>query len=305
MRRITGVLLTNALMLLACSAGYVHAAETHVPTPEEFREQVRQFNESGEYLERQRMRPVPAPASKAVEQYKRAVSLHTKKGASSSELKEAASLYQAASDAGIPQASTNLALLYLEGKGVKKDVKKALSLLNMASKKNIPQADIALARLYLTGKDVKRDEKKGEWHLDKAAKTGDRNAKKMLTDYKEWKKKTELAMKQYQEILKKAQVTMGKPQVTSMPPLPTNIAPQPPAGLPFQPTPFPVIPGRAYLGMNQTSTPIVSSPSPRSAPDVTVVPTGNTVVSQPVKVNTAPESGTEKPVIQTQPKPAK
>ena len=131
---------------------------------------------------------------------------------------------------------------------MKKDVKKALSLLNTASKKNIPQADVALARLYLTGKDVKRDEKKGEWHLDKAAKTGDQNAKKMLADYKEWKKKTDLAMKQYQEILKKAQFNQIKPQVSSVPPLPPITAAQPPTGLPFQPAPFPVIPGQAYLG---------------------------------------------------------
>ena len=48
MRKITRTLVVaNTLMLLACSAGYVLAAETRTPTPEEFREIVRKYNESG------------------------------------------------------------------------------------------------------------------------------------------------------------------------------------------------------------------------------------------------------------------
>lgn len=275
MLRITGSALPKVLMLLICSGGFALAAETRVPTPEEFKEQVRQYNESGRFQDSQRTRPVRAPVPIAVEQFQRAVSLHTKKGASPSELKEAASLYQAASDAGMPQASTNLALLYLEGKGVKRDARKAISLLNMASKKNIPQADIVLARLYLTGKDVKRDDKKGEWHLNKAARTGDQNAVKMLAEYKEWKKKNELAMKQYQEILKKAQINMGKPRVSSIAPFPATAASQPPA--PW--APFPIIPGQSYLGMNQTTKSFANSPPPPStsadklkSKEVSVVP---------------------------------
>lgn len=254
MLRISGSALPKVLMLLFYSGGLALAAETRVPTPEEFKEQVRQYNESGRFPGSQPARPVRAPVPLAVEQFQRAVSLHSKRNAIPSELKEAASLYQAASDAGMPQASANLALLYLEGKGVKKDAKKAVSLLNMASKKNIPQADMMLARLYLTGKDVKRDDKKGEWHLNKAAKTGDQNAVKMLAEYKEWKKKNEQAMKQYQELLKKAQIEMDKSRASSI------TAPQPP--LPW--AQFPVIPGQAYLGMNQTADPFLFSPPPPS-----------------------------------------
>lgn len=290
MVRIARVVVPNALMLLACSVGYVFAAETHVLTQEEFKEQVRQY-EAGKFLEKPRIRPATAP--KAVEQYERAVALHGKKGASASELKEAASLYQAASDAGIPQASTNLALLYLEGKGVKKNVKKALSLLNLASKKNIPEADIALARLYLTGTDVKRDEKKGERHLNKAAKAGNQNAVKMLAEYKEWKKKNDLAMKQYQEIMKNARMNQINPQA---------ITAQPSTGLPLQPAPpelpFPLIPGQSSFGLNQIVTPAVP-PTPAG----NVVPKGDTVVPQPGKPTTV-ESIKEKTVIQTPLNPA-
>jgi hypothetical protein len=264
MLRIASSALPKVLMLLIYSGGFALAAESRQPTPEEFKEQVRQYGESGRYLGSQAARPVRAPVPLAVEQFKRAVSLHAKKGASPGELKEAASLYQAASDAGMPQASANLALLYLEGKGVKRDAKKAISLLNMASKKNIPQADIMLARLYLTGKDVKRDDKKGEWYLNKAAKTGDQDAVKMLAEYKEWKKKNELAMKQYQEVLKKAQIEMGKPRVSSIAPFPATTASQPPT--PW--APFPIIPGQSYLEMNQTTKSFVNSaPLPPSISD--------------------------------------
>lgn len=288
--------------MFACSAGQLLAAETHLPTPEEFREQVRQYSESGKVLELQRRRPVTVQPPKAVEEFNRALLLHTKKGASSRELKEAAALYQAASDAGISQASTNLALLNLEGKGVKKDVNKALFLLDTASKKNDPQADIALARLYLTGKDVKKDEKKGEWHLNKAAKTGDKNAVKMLAEYKEWKKKNELAMKQFQELLKKSQANQIKPQVTSVP----TLATQPSTGFPFKAKmpvlPFSIIPGQSYLEMNKPFTPLVSPP--QSTPVVNVGSRGATVVPLPDKDQTTVDAGEGKADIQPQHKPA-
>ena len=139
MPRIAGMVVILVLTVLVINDGNLAAAEKRPPTPEEFKELVRQYNDSGKVSGLQR----PPQTPKAVEQFNRAVSLHTRKDASARDLKEAASLYQAASDGGIPQASTNLALLYLEGKGVKKDVKKALSLLYAASAKNESQAAAA------------------------------------------------------------------------------------------------------------------------------------------------------------------
>ncbi len=295
MPKFAGTALPVVLLLFACSAGFVLAEETRAPTTEEFREQVRQYNESGKVPGSPRQRMVTPQVPKAVEQFQRAMSIHMKKDATPAEIREAAALYQAASDAGLPQASTNLAFLYLEGRGIKKDVRKAVSLLNIASKKNIPQADLALARLYLDGRDVKRDEKKGEWHLNKAARTGDRNAVKILAEYRDWKKKNELAMKQYQEILKKAQMNAGK------------AVPQSVTVSPFQPAmggyPFPVIPGQAYLGTHQAVAPTVKvQPPPSALPDKNG-PAGNAVIPQPAEVRvSAPAS--EKPAIKGQPQAA-
>jgi hypothetical protein len=264
MPRIAGTVLITIMTLLAFSAADL-LAENRVPTPEEFKEMVRQHNESGKSIAPQPARQVP----KAVEQFNRALALHTKKGASAHELKEAATLYQAASEAGLSQAATNLALLYLEGKGVKKDVKKALSLLHSASAKNDAQADIALARLYLTGTDVKKDEKKGESLLTKAAKGGNQNAVKMLAEYREWKKKNEKAMKEYQDIMKQLQAQQNKQR--TIPPL-QLMPPQSPATIPY-----PVIPGYEYVSGKRPSMPNFIAPSPQLPPQaLNVLPPGTT-----------------------------
>ncbi len=299
MSRIVIAVVTYALLALACSPGHLHAAETRTPTPEEFREQVRQYSESGKSLEVPRRRPVTTQPPKAVEQFNRALSLQIKKDASPSELREAAALYQAAIDAGISQASNNLALLYLEGKGVKKDVNKALSILYAASQKSDPHADIALAKLYLIGKDVKKDEKKGEWHLNKAAKTGDKNSVKMLAEYKEWKKKNELAMKQFQELVKKSQTSQINPQLSSQPPLATQSS----TGFPYQPKtavlPFSVIPGQPYLLGNKSFNHLDSSS--HTTPVFDVGTKGATIVPQPDKDHATIESGKGKADPQPQP----
>jgi hypothetical protein len=295
MLKIAKVGVVNAVLLFACAVS-LQAAETRTPTPEEFREQVRKYNESGAIPGSQRPPQVVTQQSKAVEQYRRAVALHTKKDASPRELKEAAALYQAASDAGIPEASSNLALLYLEGKGVKKDVKKTLSLLQAASKKGVTQADVMLARMYLTGNGVKKDEKKGEQLLEKAAKTGNQNAVKTLAEYREWKKKNEQAMQQYQELLKKAQLNQAKPQTITLP--------QPSGGFPAQPgpePPFSVIPGQSYLGMNPLFNP--AAPLPQAPAVVNIVPKGDSPAPQAVKLQAPAEPGKDKGLIQMQPKP--
>ncbi len=276
MRRISIALSASVLSILFHIPNHSAAAETRTPTPEEFKELVRKYNESGGVPALQRQPRIPNGA----EQFNRAVALHTKKNPSAKELKEAAGLYQTAADAGIPQASTNLALLYLEGKGVKKDVKKALTLLNAASAKNETQADLALARLYLNGADVKRDEKKGEAFLNKAAKTGNPNALKMQAEYKEWKKKNEQAMKEYQELMKKVQLTQVKPGGTSLQPL--QFMPQTftaPAAIPF-----PVIPGYGYVSDRRPSIPNFLSAAPPKPPQpLNILPAGNPSL-QPLKV---------------------
>jgi len=88
MMRIAIAVVTSALLALPCSAGNLLAAETRTPTPEEFREQVRQYTESGKNLELPRRRPVTVQPPKAVEQFNRALSLHTKRESVGSSLKE-------------------------------------------------------------------------------------------------------------------------------------------------------------------------------------------------------------------------
>lgn len=179
-------------------------AENVTPTPEEIRETLRRYN-SGLAL------PVPVQPPKGAAEFNRALALQTKKSPTAAEYKEAARLYQLAVDAGITPAYTNLALLYLEGKGVKKDAKKGLVLLNTASEKNDSQADVLLARLYLLGTDLPKNEKKAEILLARAVKAGNKNAAAMLAEYKEWKKKNDRAMKEYQEVMKKLKAGQGKP----------------------------------------------------------------------------------------------
>jgi len=290
----------SALLLSTVS---VTAAENRTPTPEEFRELVRKYNESGSVVGVNRPQQVP----KAVEQFRRALSLQTKKGASPVELKEAASLYQAALDGGVSLAATNLAILLLDGRGVKKDVRKALSLLNSASEKNDTQADITLARLYLTGNDVKRDENKGEAFLNKAVKSGNQNAVKMLAEYKEWKKKNELSMKQYQDLMKQVQLNQNKPGGTGVI-HPMQNTPQ--LGSTTNSLLFPVIPGYAYFAEKQPVQPnfltqlpphpinfnLQSSPAASYQP-INIAPQGNTAIPQ-FKIDAAKAPATGKRATQ-------
>jgi hypothetical protein len=276
MPRIADIPVIMVLTLLAFSTRLI-AAENRVPTPEEFKEVMRQYNESGKVIDLQRSRQIP----QSVEQFNRALALHTKKDASAKELKEAASLYQAALEGGVAQAATNLALLYLEGKGVKKDVKKALSLLNSSSAKKDSQADITLARLYLNGTDVKKDEKKGESLLNKAAKAGNQNAAKILAEYKEWKKKNEIAMKQYQDLMKQVQSGQNKPGAVQ----PLQINPQP-SSMARTGVLFPVIPGYAYVAGNQVPIPNFIAPLPKAQPKaLNILPQGTSAVPhQPLNI---------------------
>jgi len=244
------------------------------------------------------LQPRQAPAH--VEQFNRAVSLHTGKNPTARDLKEAAALYQAAADAGIAQAATNLALLYLEGKGVKKDVKKGVALLNSASAKHETQADIALARLYLTGTDVKKDEKKGEALLNKAAKAGNQNAVKMLAEYKEWKKKNELAMKQYQDLMKQVQAAQNKPGTpVAMPPLelfPQSLAVRAPSAIAF-----PVIPGYGYVSDRKPALPNFLAASPQLPPQpFTILPQGSGTLSVPPTISVVPQGNAAVKPIRTE-----
>lgn len=293
MTRTTPLYVLAAFALSIFCTGSLWGAETRTPTPDEVREMLRKYNESGRTPVVQRQPQIPRGA----EQFNRALALHTKKEASARELKEAASLYQAASEAGIPQASTNLALLYLEGKGVKKNVKKAVSLLNAASAKGDTQADVALARLYLNGTDVKRDEKRGEALLNKAAKAGNQNAVKMQAEYKEWKKKNEISLKQYQDLMKQLQANQVKPGGTSVQPL--QLFPKPLQSLDSR---FPVIPGYSYLTASQQPIPsFIAAPS--QPPVFKVIPDGN-AESKPVNLERGAQPVMKNRATEPEPKPA-
>lgn len=257
------------LLLLSLCAGTATTtlSASAPPSPEEFKELLRRYNAGERSIAPQR-KQLPNGA----EQFNRAVQIHSRNEATSAELKEAAKLYQEALQAGISQAGTNLALLYLEGRGVKKDVKKALKLLSEASAKNDTQADMALARLYLNGTEVKRDEKKGEALLAKAVKSGNPGAVTMQAEYREWKKKNQQAMKEYQELLKKVQMT----PVTPGSPQPLQILPQ--TGLAPAARQLPVIPGQAYISGRQPPMPnflaTVPAQPQRQPPPLEVIPPG-------------------------------
>lgn len=261
-RHRTGVPLT--LLALLCAAGTVQGAETRTPTPEEVREVLRRASETGSVPvqrppARQTARQTaPAKPPQAVEQYNKAVTIHTGKSPSASELKEAAALYQAALDGGVPEAGVNLALMYQDGTGVKKDLKKTLALLNAASKKGVSQADVMLARLYLLGSGVKADGKKGEELLKKAVRAGNQNAGKMLAEYREWKKKSTQFTYQLKEV--------SKGDGTA----PFSLTPQPQSSIPPG---FPVIPGQAYLEKQRPFAPVLP-PVAAQPREIVITPPG-------------------------------
>jgi Ca2+-binding EF-hand superfamily protein len=254
------------------------------PSPEEFKKLIQQYNATGQLpAAPQRQQP------KAIEQFNRALSLHTKKNASSGDLKEAAALYQSASDGGISAAKMNLALLYAEGKGVKKNVKKAIELLNQAAKSNEPQADVMLARIYLYSTDASRDEKKGELILNKAVKAGNQNAVKTLAEYKDWKRKNEEAMKQFQEMMNKNMVIKPAtpPKTVTIPAFNYNA----------QLADIPVIPGYHYLKKQEPfanfQLPPQTSQTSTSSPNVQALSL-DSIKSQP-ETPTVPESNSKPP----------
>jgi len=160
---------------------------------------------------------------------------------------------------------------------------------------NETQADLALARLYLNGTDVKRDEKKGEALLNKAVKAGNQNAVKMLAEYKEWKKKNDLAMKEYQELLKKVQMNQVQPGGS------VQVVPQQPA---MAASTFPVIPGYTYLADRKAPLPDFTTPPRQAVPQqkaepaplqpISVVPM-NSTADFPLKIEARPENTGPKP----------
>ncbi len=69
---------------------------------------------------------------------------------------ESAKWYKLSADGGF-SASVNLANIYADGKGVKKDIKKAVSLYKDAAKKGNDMAQSNLAAMYLNGDGVLKD----------------------------------------------------------------------------------------------------------------------------------------------------
>jgi len=77
------------------------------------------------------------------------------------------------------QAKYQLAMLYLNGKGVSRSPTKAISLLSEASA-NLPEASFLLGSLYFKGNQIEQDKQAAKRYLKKAASMGNRRAKKML-----------------------------------------------------------------------------------------------------------------------------
>ena len=65
--------------------------------------------------------------------------------------------YRKAADQGNPDAQTNLARLYLRGRGVFKDVAKAAELAQKAADQGDPNAYVVLAGMYQSGEGKPRD----------------------------------------------------------------------------------------------------------------------------------------------------
>ncbi len=65
--------------------------------------------------------------------------------------------YKPLSDFGIPEAQTNLALLYLKGNGVEKNPSLAFELMSSAAKSGYTRAKFELARIYEKGLGTKKD----------------------------------------------------------------------------------------------------------------------------------------------------
>ncbi len=72
------------------------------------------------------------------------------------EARAAAAAYRQASEAGVPEATYNLARLHRDGVGVERDVRKAAALYRQAYAEGLTRATLDLAQLALVG--VERDE---------------------------------------------------------------------------------------------------------------------------------------------------
>jgi hypothetical protein len=122
----------------------------------------------------------------------------------------------------------------------------------------------------------------------------------MLAEYKEWKKKNEIAMKQYQDLMKQVQMNQNKPGTpVAMPSF--QFMPQAPESLSF-----PVIPGYAHVSDRKPPLPNFLAASPQRPPQpFNILPQG-TPVTPPLKIESGERSAAPaEPKISASEQPSK
>ncbi len=88
--------------------------------------------------------------------------------------------YQYLYERGDFNAALNLGLLYLNGKGIRKNIAKGVAYFIIAAKANVVEAHDILGTLYFTGKFVEKDNNKAFYHFQKAADLNNAHSQYML-----------------------------------------------------------------------------------------------------------------------------
>ncbi|MEO7744307.1 MAG: tetratricopeptide repeat protein [Usitatibacter sp.] len=96
------------------------------------------------------------------------------------DFRRAFQLYERAAQQGYPMAQSNLATLYLFGRGVKRDPDRALEWSMKAAEKGNIVSQARLGAMYLAGDGVQQDSLKAEYWLVKAAGQGYAGAQAQL-----------------------------------------------------------------------------------------------------------------------------
>ena len=94
----------------------------------------------------------------------------------------AASLLRRPSDAGDVRASYNLALLYLDGIGVKRDLEESFKLMLKAAEGGYREAQFVTGQFYKTGAGCEKDVNEAVHWLSAAAANGHRGSQLLLGD---------------------------------------------------------------------------------------------------------------------------
>ncbi len=86
--------------------------------------------------------------------------------------KQEVNLVKKDAEKGLPKAQYNLAFMYYNGEGVKKDYKQAVNWFKKAAEQGYSNAQFGLASMYNSGRGVKKDYKQAVNWFKKAAEQG-------------------------------------------------------------------------------------------------------------------------------------